>query len=61
LKNFRYRERIRIQFRGELFNLTNTPQFGRPNTTVGSPTFGVVTGTRNVGPRNVQFGLKIDF
>lgn len=60
-KNFRYRERIRVQFRGEAFNLTNTPQFGWPDTAFGSTTFGVVSSTMNVGPRNVQFGLKVDF
>lgn len=61
LKNFRWSERWRAQFRAEAFNLTNTPQFGRANTTLGSPNFGLVTGTTNVGPRNIQFGLRIDF
>lgn len=60
-KNFRYRERLRIQFRAESFNLTNSPQFAWPDTAFGSNTFGVVTGTMNVGPRNIQFGLKLDF
>ncbi len=60
-KNFAYRERLRVQFRAEAFNLTNTPQFSWPDTQFGSPTFGVVSGTMNVGPRNVQFGLKVDF
>ncbi|MEP7363499.1 MAG: hypothetical protein ABI972_09610 [Acidobacteriota bacterium] len=61
LKNFRYGERVKAQFRAEMFNFTNTPQFGRANTTVGSPTFGLVTGTTNVGPRNVQLGLRVQF
>jgi hypothetical protein len=60
-KNFRYKERIRVQFRAESFNLTNTPQFARPDTAFGSTTFGVVTSTMNVGPRIVQFGLKVEF
>ena len=60
-KSFSVRERIKIQFRAEAFNLTNTPQFGWPDTAFGSTTFGVVSGTMNVGPRNVQFGLKVDF
>jgi len=50
-----------VQFRAESFNLTNTPQFAWPDTAFGSTTFGVVTSTMNVGPRNVQFGLKVEF
>jgi len=61
LKNFRWGERWKAQFRAEMFNFTNTPQFGRANTTVGSGAFGTVTGTTNVGPRNVQLGLRVQF
>jgi hypothetical protein len=60
-KIFTYSERLKIQFRAEAFNISNTPQFGWPDTTFGSPTFGVVSSTINVGPRNVQLGLKVDF
>jgi hypothetical protein len=60
-KNFRYGERLRFQFRAEAFNLTNTPQFAWPDTAFGSNTFGVVSSTMNIGPRNVQFGLKVEF
>jgi len=61
MKNFRFRERLRVQLRAEFFNLTNTPQFGWPDSGFGSNTFGVVSGTMNLPPRNVQFGLKVDF
>ena len=61
LKNFRWGESIKAQFRGEMFNVTNTPQFGRANTTFGSGDFGRVTGTTNVGPRNIQLGLRVQF
>jgi hypothetical protein len=61
LKNFRFSERFRLQFRGEMFNMTNTPQFGRANTDLASGAFGTVTGTTNVGPRNVQLGLRLNF
>lgn len=61
MKNFRFLERVNAQLRGEFFNLTNTPQFARPNATFGSAAFGTVTGTTNVGPREVQLGLKISF
>jgi hypothetical protein len=61
LKNFRWAERFKAQFRAEMFNFTNTPQFGRANTTLGNTDFGKVSGTTNVGPRNVQLGLRIQF
>ena len=61
LKNFRFLERVKAQFRAEMFNMTNTPQFARANTTFGSPDFGRVTGTTNVGPRNIQLGIRIQF
>lgn len=49
-----------MQFRAECFNLTNTPQFGSPNGTVTSQSFGQVTSQRNTS-RQFQFGLKIKF
>ncbi len=61
LKNFRFGERFKAQFRGEMFNMTNTPQFGRASTTVGNADFGRVSGTTNVGPRNIQLGLRVQF
>ncbi|MBL8179335.1 MAG: TonB-dependent receptor [Bryobacterales bacterium] len=61
LKNFRWRETWKAQFRAEMFNFTNTPQFGRANTDISSGDFGRVGGTTNVGPRNVQLGLRIQF
>ena len=48
------------QFRGELFNIFNTPQFGRPGTVFGNPTFGVVSNQANT-PRQIQLGLKLLF
>ena len=53
-------ERMNIEFRTEFFNLFNHPQFGPPNGTVTSSTFGQVTNTVN-NPRLVQFGLKFVF
>ena len=59
-KNFRFAERVNVQFRGELFNVTNTPMFDNPNTNIGSNAFGTVSRT-NGTPRQVQLGLKIRF
>ncbi len=59
-KEFRYKERLRAELRGEAFNLANHPLFGRPGETLNTATFGVVTGQEN-SPRQVQLGLKILF
>jgi hypothetical protein len=46
-------------FRTEFFNFTNTPYFGAPGLSVGTPTFGKITSTAD--PRIVQLGLKVTF
>jgi hypothetical protein len=53
-------EDMNVEFRAELFNLFNHPQFGPPNGALTSSTFGQVTNTVNL-PRLVQFGLKFNF
>ena len=60
-KQWLYREHLRVQFRAEAYNFTNTPQYGRANTAAQSGALGTITGTTNVGPRNLQFGLRMDF
>jgi hypothetical protein len=59
-KTFPIYERLTAQLRVDFFNLTNTPQFSAPNTSVGSSTFGQVTSQANQ-PRQIQFGLKLNF
>jgi hypothetical protein len=61
-KIFEIREEMRLQFRSEFFNATNTPYFGMPGSlglTLGTSTFGKVTAAGD--PRVVQFGLKLLF
>ena len=60
-KQWLYHDRYRLQFRAEAYNFTNTPQYGRANTSAQSGGLGTITGTYNVGPRNVQFGLRMEF
>jgi hypothetical protein len=59
-KNIQLYEKLRLQFRGEFFNLTNTVRFAPPNQTFGNPQFGQVTSQLNQ-PRVIQFGLKLLF
>ncbi|MBS1855699.1 MAG: TonB-dependent receptor [Acidobacteria bacterium] len=60
IKDTRLVEKLTLQFRAEAFNLTNTPIFAPPNTTFGSPAFGVVSSQANQ-PRVLQFALKLLF
>lgn len=60
VKQFPIHESIHLQFRFEAFNLLNKVQFGVPNTTFGSPTFGFITSQAN-SPRNIQTAVKLLF
>jgi outer membrane receptor protein involved in Fe transport len=55
-KNFRIQERYRLEFRTEMFNFTNTPNFGRPNATTNLAQAGQIRSAD--APRRIQFGLK---
>jgi len=60
-RSFRITEAIKLHFRTELFNLTNSPNFGNPNTNLSSgQAFGTISGTAN-NPRIIQFAAKILF
>jgi len=59
-KQFQFNERVRLQFRAEAFNLTNTASFSAPGTNIDTASGGLVTSTISA-PRNVQFGLKLNF
>jgi len=62
LKEFKIRESMLLQFRGEFFNFTNTERFAFPDLGVGSATFGEVTSTApGSTPRHTQFGLRFQF
>jgi hypothetical protein len=59
IKRTQLYEGVLLEFRAEIFNLTNTPPLGAPNTTLGSPGFGTITSAGD--PRVLQFGLKLSF
>ena len=50
----------KVEFRVEVFNLTNTPSFSAPATAVDTATAGRVTSTFST-PRQMQLGLKFNF
>ncbi|HKE26802.1 MAG TPA: TonB-dependent receptor [Bryobacteraceae bacterium] len=60
-KAFTLRETVRLQFRAEAFNFTNSPQFNTPSTSLTSTSAGVVTLTQVNDPRNIQLSLRLMF
>jgi hypothetical protein len=58
-KIFRITERLNVEFRAEVFNLTNTPPLSDPNGSFGSAAFGTITSAGN--PRDFEFAAKIHF
>ena len=53
-------DRANVEFRTEVFNLTNTPEFAQPNGSFGSPAFGTIVSTAT-DPRVIQFGARISY
>ncbi|MCE5308161.1 MAG: TonB-dependent receptor [Acidobacteriales bacterium] len=59
-KQFHLTENRYGEFRWEAYNVTNTPIFGVPGTTVGAGNFGVISSQAN-GPRSMRMVLKFYF
>jgi hypothetical protein len=66
-KSFVPKEGMRIEVRAEMFNFTNHPRFGQPNSAVGNatsanPFFGTISGDApGETPRAFQFGVRFEF
>jgi hypothetical protein len=60
-KNFRFRERVRAQFRAEFLNVFNRHRFSGIDTNAASPLFGQVTGLDAGAYRQTQVGMRVDF
>ena len=59
LKNIKLSEAMSLQFRAELFNILNHPNFRLPDSDISSPTFNQILSARD--PRQAQFALKFLF
>ena len=57
-KTFHITESIRVDLRGEGFNVFNRTIFGTGSTSLNAGNFGIVTNQAN-DPRQMQLGLKV--
>jgi hypothetical protein len=60
-KDFPFTERFKMEFRGEAFNIANTPQFGFPDNNFQDANFGKITSTNTGSERHIQFSLRLQF
>jgi len=61
-KSFVPKEGMRLEVRAEMFNFFNHPRFGQPDSSVGDPFFGTITGDApGETPRFFQFGVRLEF
>ena len=58
LKNTHVGEGKNLQFRAEVFNIANHPQFDQPNSDISSPQFGKIFATTQFS-RQIQLGMKL--
>jgi hypothetical protein len=58
-KTFMVTERVKVEFRAEAFNVSNTPPLNDPNGSFGSAAFGSITSAGN--PRDFEFACKVRF
>jgi hypothetical protein len=65
-KNFSFREKLKVQFRAEFFNVFNHPNFAAPNflndsnNSIDTSNAGVI-GSTSTASRQIQLGLKLVF
>jgi hypothetical protein len=60
-RTFAINERFSLIFRGEAFNLTNTPSFSNPAANVSAASgFGTISSTQN-NNREMRFSARVNF
>ncbi len=57
MRNVMLREKLRLQFRAEFYNLMNHPNFKNPNTTLGNVNYGKITSDN--GARTTELALRL--
>jgi hypothetical protein len=60
LREFPFGDRFNVEARWEVFNVTNTPEFGQPQANITSGSAGSIT-TLSGDPRVMQFALRFSF
>jgi outer membrane receptor protein involved in Fe transport len=61
-RTFAITERVRLEYRAEFYNLTNTPNFANPSGNSSSAVFGIISSTLGgYGNRQVQMALRLKF
>jgi len=58
VKHTQLAEKTDLEFRAEVFDITNTPAFAQPNGSLGNAAFGSITAT-TTDPRVAQFALRL--
>jgi hypothetical protein len=59
MRQFKIREPLKLDFRGEFYSVFNHQNWGTPNTSVFSPNFGKIFGKNS--PRTIQLSMKLAF
>jgi hypothetical protein len=58
-RDIRVAEKVSLELRAQVFNLTNTPPWGEPNGLFGTSAFGSITSAGD--PRVLEFATKLSF
>ena len=61
LKRVAITEKVRLEFRADATNISNSTMFGAPTTDITSTTFGRIRNAVTSGSRKIQVGMKVHF